>query len=383
MALHFPKPEYQSRIKAAIGAMHKSNLDGLLMFQQESMYYLTGYDTFGFCFFQCLYLGADGKLALLTRSADLRQAQHTSIIEDIRIWTDQAGAQPATQLRDMLDSLGARGKRLGIETNSYGLTHFNGKAVDAAMDGFCGLVEATNLIDRLRLVKSPAELKFVRKAGQLGDAALKAAIRKTRAGADEGDILAAQHSAIFSGGGDYPGNEFIIGSARDALLCRYKSGRRKLSKRDQLTLEFAGVYRHYHAAFMRTLIVGKPGKHHVAMDEACRAALDAVEAVMVPGKTAGDVFSAHAKVMGAHGMQKHRLNACGYSLGAKFTPSWMDFPMFYAGNGVELATGMVFFTHMILMDSNAGAAYCLGRTYIIGAKRPEPVSKFPLAMIMR
>jgi Xaa-Pro dipeptidase len=383
MALHFSASEYQSRIRAAMASMQKNNLDGLLMFQQESMYYLTGYDTFGFCFFQCLYLSADGRLALLTRSADLRQAQHTSIIEDIRIWTDQVGAQPATQLRDMLESLGARGTRLGIETNSYGLTHFNGKAVDAAMDGFCHLVESTNLIDLLRLVKSPAELKFVRKAGVLGDEALKAGIKKTRAGADEGDILAVQHAAIFSGGGDYPGNEFIIGSAKDALLCRYKSGRRKLSKRDQLTLEFAGVYRHYHAAFMRTLVIGKPSKHHIAMDEACRAALNEVENAMVPGKTAGDVFAAHARVMDAHGMQKHRLNACGYSLGAKFTPSWMDFPMFYKGNDVELATGMVFFAHMILMDSEAGAAYCLGRTYIIGARKPEPVSKFPLTMIVR
>jgi Xaa-Pro dipeptidase len=383
MALHFEPSEYQQRMKAAIAAMQKANLDGLLMFQQESMYYLTGYDTFGFCFFQCLYLGADGTLALLTRSADLRQAQHTSNIEDIRIWTDQAGAQPATQLRDMLESLGARGRRLGIETNSYGLTHFNGKAVDAALDGFCTLVESTNLVDRLRLIKSPAELKYVRKAGKLGDEALKAGIKKTKAGADEGDILAAQHSAIFSGGGDYPGNEFIIGSDRDALLCRYKSGRRKLSKRDQLTLEFAGVYRHYHAAFMRTLIVGKPSKDHLKMDEACRAALSEVESALRSGKTAGDVFDAHAKVMDASGMQKHRLNACGYSLGAKFTPSWMDFPMFYRGNDVELAPGMVFFTHMVLMNSEAGAAYCLGRTYIIGAKKPEPVSKYPLTMIVR
>lgn len=383
MALHFEPSEYQRRIKAAIAAMQKANLDGLLMFQQESMYYLTGYDTFGFCFFQCLYLGTDGKMALLTRSADLRQAQHTSNIEDIRIWTDQAGAQPATQLRDMLESLGARGKRLGIETNSYGLTHFNGKAVDAALDGFCTLVKSTNLVDRLRLVKSPAELKYVRKAGKLGDEALKAGIKKTRTGADEGDILAAQHSAIFSGGGDYAGNEFIIGSDRDALLCRYKSGRRKLSKRDQLTLEFAGVYRHYHAAFMRTLIIGKPSKDHLKMDEACRAALTEVESALRPGKTAGDVFDAHAKIMDAHGMQKHRLNACGYSLGAKFTPSWMDFPMFYRGNEVELAPGMVFFTHMVLMNSDAGAAYCLGRTYIIGTKKSEPVSKYPLTMIVR
>jgi len=383
MGLHFTASEYQQRIQAAIASMQKSNLDGLLMFQQESMYYLTGYDSFGFCFFQCLYLGVDGKLALLTRSADLLQAQHTSIIEDIRIWTDQAGAQPATQLRDMLESLGARGKRLGIETNSYGLTHFNGKAVDAALGGFCTLVESTNLINVLRLTKSPAELKFVRKAGALGDEALKAGIKKTKAGADEGDILATQHSAIFSGGGDYPANEFIIGSGRDALLVRYKSGRRKLSKRDQLTLEFAGVYRHYHAALMRTLIIGKPSKHHIAMDEACRAALTEVESTLRPGRTAGDVFDAHAQVMDAHGMQRRRLNACGYSLGAKFTPSWMDFPMFYRGNDVELAPGMVFFAHMILMDSHAGAAYCLGRTYIIGAKKPEPISKHPLTMIVR
>jgi Xaa-Pro dipeptidase len=383
MALHFTKDEFSTRLDRAMTAMASRGLDGMLLFQQESMYWLTGYDTFGFCFFQCLYVGADGRKALLTRSADLRQAQHTSDIEDIRIWTDAAGAQPAAQLKDMLESLGCRGKRLGIETKSYGLTHFNGKAVDAALDGFCKLVEATDLFDNLRLVKSPAELKYVRKAGALGDEALKLAIRKTKAGADEGDILAAQQAAIFAGGGDYPANEFIIGSGRDALLCRYKSGRRKLSKRDQLTLEFAGVYRHYHAAFMRTLIIGKPTKQHQAMDEAARAALAAVEDKLRPSFTAGDVFEAHAKTMDSHGMRQHRLNACGYSLGAKFTPSWMDSPMFYAGNDSEIRSGMVFFAHMIVMNSEDEAAYCLGRTYIVTEKKPDPVSKHSLEMIVR
>jgi len=383
MALHFTKAEYDRRIAATIAAMEKQGLDGLLMFQQESMYYLTGYDTFGFCFFQCLYLSADGKMALLTRSADLRQAQHTSIIADIRIWTDAAGAKPATQLRDMLQSLGCKGKRLGIENQSYGLTHANGKQVDAALDGFCKLSDASDLVNMIRVVKSPAELKYVRKAGELGDAALKAAVRKTKAGADEGEILAAQQGAIFAGGGDYPANEFIIGSGRDALLCRYKAGRRKLAKRDQLTLEWAGVYRHYHAAFMRTLIIGQPTKHHLAMDAAAREALAAVEEQLRPGRTAGEVFAAHARVMDDHGMKNHRLNACGYSLGAKFTPSWMDSPMFYADNPVEIRPGMVFFAHMILMNSEAGSAYCLGRTYIIGERKLEPVSKAPLEMIVR
>ena len=121
MALHFELSEYRARQKKVIRELAACGLDGLLMFQQESMYYLTGYDTFGFCFFHCLYLGADGKMALLTRSADLRQAQHTSTIEDIRIWTDEAGAQPAVQLRDMLASLGAKGKSSESRTNPMAL----------------------------------------------------------------------------------------------------------------------------------------------------------------------------------------------------------------------------------------------------------------------
>jgi Xaa-Pro dipeptidase len=150
MALHFEHGEYQARQAQTVKALAAQGLDGLLMFQQESMYYLTGYDSFGFCFFQCLYLGVDGRVALLTRSADLRQAQHTSTVADIRIWTDAAGAKPADQLKDMLESMGARGKRLGIETNSYGLTHFNGKAVDAALAGFCNHAEASDLVKRIR-----------------------------------------------------------------------------------------------------------------------------------------------------------------------------------------------------------------------------------------
>lgn len=383
MVLHFEPGEYKARVKAVIKALDRQGLDGLLMFQQESMYYLTGYDTFGFCFFQCLYLGTDGRIALLTRAPDLRQAERTSNIRDIRIWKDRHGAEPAKQLKDMLESLGVRGKRLGIESNAYGLTHANGKAVDAALAGFVELVDASTLVAEIRCVKSPAELKYVRKAGKLGDAALVAAIEATHAGADEGDILAAQQAAIFAGGGDYPANEFIIGSGEDALLCRYKSGRRKLSKNDQLTLEFAGVYRHYHAALMRTLIVGKPTKQHIHMHKAAAEALAACEAVLTPGHTAGDVFDAHARVMDRHGMQDHRMNACGYALGAKFTPTWMDFPMFYTGNPVLMRPGMVFFVHMILMDSESGNAQTLARTYIVGEKKPEPLSKHPLDLIVR
>ena len=124
----------------------------------------------------------------------------------------------------------------------------------------------------------------------LCDEADQTAIALTRAGADEGDILAAMHSVIFAGGGDYPANEFIIGSGQDALLCRYKSGRRVLDVQDQLTLEFAGAFRHYHCAAMRTHIIGQPRPKHVAYHAAAKAALLACEAELKPGRTAGDVL---------------------------------------------------------------------------------------------
>ncbi|MGI9482274.1 MAG: M24 family metallopeptidase [Hyphomicrobiales bacterium] len=381
MALHFEPAEYEARKKSVIRELDARGLDGLLMFQQESMYYLTGFDTFGFCFFQCLYLATDGTLALLTRSADLRQAQHTSNVEDIRIWTDGVDANPPLKLRDMLESLGTKGKKLGVEYQSYGLTAANGKALDAVLDGFCTLEDASGLVDSVRVVKSPAELAFVRNAGELCDAALQAALLETRAGAAEGAILAAMQGAVFSGGGDYPANEFIIGSGEDALLCRYKAGRRILSTNDQLTLEWAGAYRHYHAAMMDTVIIGELREPHEMMFAAAQEALLACREQLRPGRTAGDVYSAHADVMAEHGLEKHALAACGYSLGAKFTPSWMDWPMFYKANPAELGPGMVFFTHMILMDSDTGTAMTLGRSYILTEGKPEHLSKMPLELL--
>ncbi|MDA4630553.1 M24 family metallopeptidase, partial [Escherichia coli] len=148
----------------------------------------------------------------------------------------------------------------------------------------------------------------------------------------------------------YPANEFIIGSGEDALLCRYKAGRRKLTKNDQLTLEWAGVYRHYHAAMMRTVLTGKASKRHLELYDAAREALEAVEEAMTPASTFGDVFDAHSQVMEAHDLTRHRLNACGYSQGARFTPSWMDMPMFYAGNPERIQPDMTLFAHMIIMD---------------------------------
>ena len=90
--LHFTREEFADRLARLRAKMEERGLDAMLLFAPESHFWTTGYDTFGYCFFQCLII--DHEEVLLTRSADLRQAQLTSTITDIRIWKDGAGAEP-------------------------------------------------------------------------------------------------------------------------------------------------------------------------------------------------------------------------------------------------------------------------------------------------
>ena len=383
MSLHFTPEEFNERQHRTIEQLKSRQLDGLLMFRQESMYYLSGYDSFGYVFFQCFYLAIDGNLMLLTRAPDLRQARHTSVIKDIRIWQDSSEADPAMQLKQILYEFDCQGRRLGVEYDAYGLTAKNGKLLDAALSGFCDLEDASDLVSRLRVVKSQAELKYVRKAAELADLAYDEAYRLAGPGVDEGDILAAMHGVIFSGDGDYPANEFIIGSGPDALLCRYKSGRRKLDSRDQLTLEWAAAYRHYHAAMMRTIPIGEATQLHKKMHAVNMDAMQACMAALKPGRPIGEVFDAYARICDDAGMKEHRLNATGYSLGTTFAPNWMDWPMFYHGNPVLAAENMVFFLHMILMDSDTNHAMCFGHTVVVTATGCESLSKRSLDLMVK
>jgi Xaa-Pro dipeptidase len=380
--LHFTHDEFATRLQKLTAKMHEQELDAMLLFAQESMFWLTGYDTFGFCFFQSLVVKSNGEMVLLTRSADLRQAQQTSIIDNIVIWKDSGNAEPVSDLKNLLINMGLADAKLGVEYNTHGLTAFYGRALDKGLSDFASLVDASDVVHGLRVIKSEAELSLVKRAAVLGDNALDAAIHSTLDGAFEGDILSAMHHANYSGGGDCPGNEFILGSGADALLCRCKTGRRHISTNDQLTIEWSGTYAHYHAAMMQTLVIGKPRPRHEELAVAAREALIAVEKTMVTGSSFGELYEAHANVMNGAGLSDHVLNACGYSLGARFAPSWMDGPMFYKDNPFLVAPNMVLFAHMIIFDSETETAMTLGRSYITTDAAALPLSRHDLDLIV-
>ena len=382
MALHFTEQELKSRRDRVVAELQAAGLAALLIFRQESMYYLTGYDTTGYSQFQCLYLGSDGRLVLLTRSADLRQARLTSVIEDIRIWVDRAGVNPGQDLWDILEEQGCRGQTVGVELEAYCLTGRRWEYVRAALEGKCQWQDQSDMVSRLRLVKSDAEIEYVRRAAALADDAWLAAQRTAKAGTPEQDILAAMTSAVFVGGGDYTATRFIIGSGETALNVRNFTGYRTLGDNDQLQLEFGGAYRHYHSALMRTILTGEPDPRHVAMYAACAEALQACKDACRPGATFGDIFQAHADALDRSGFGEHKLNACGYSLGALYPPTWMDWPMIYRDNPVVIQPNMVIFMHMILLDADTMLAMSVGDTVITTATGCETLTQLGQGLVV-
>ena len=383
MPVHFGEVEMAERAAKAASEIRDAGLDALLVFKQESMYWLSGYDTFGFAMFQCLVVTADGRQVLLTRMPDRGTAKHTSNLTDIRIWTDVEGMNPAQDLVAMLDDMGLRGAHLGIELDSYGLKASNWMLLEHALDGFASWIDASSLIQELRRTKSAAELGYIRRAAELADDAWDAAVERAGAGVSEADVLADMQDVILRGGGDYAGNGIIIGSGPAALMVRYISGRRTMTDQDQLTLEWCGVERQYHAAMMRTLLVGEPSPEHVAMHAACRDALLACEAAIKPGVTLGAVFDAHAEVLDAAGFGEHRMNACGYGMGAVYAPIWVDWPMLYHGNPLTFEADQVYFLHMILLNLDDGRAMNLGHSVVVTEDGCERLSRSSLDLVVK
>ena len=190
MSLHFSKEEFKSRKLNVLKSMKEQNIDALLMFRQESMYWLTGYDTFGYVFFQTLILDRKGNIILLTRAPDLRQAQNTSIIDDIRIWVDKDGSNPNDELKQILNELNLKGKKLGIEYEAYGLTGRNALRLNKTLENYSSVEDKSELITKLRVVKSKEEIVYVREAAKLADKALDEVWKHAKAGVSESKILA-------------------------------------------------------------------------------------------------------------------------------------------------------------------------------------------------
>lgn len=381
--LKFEQAEFDSRLAATRRRMRERGLDALIVFAQESHYWLTSYDTAGYVFFQAgLVLVDDGSdTVLLTRTPDLRQANVASLYDDVRVWLNAEDANPAMDLRAIMTEKGLAGKKVGVEYATYGLTGANSRMVDKALEGFCVTEDASDIVRTGRLVKSAAELQYVRIAGKLADGAVRAAIDVTRAGIPDAVLSGAALTSMLADGGDIPCGGPLVNSGSRALYGRGIGGPRMIEAQDQILVELAGSYCRYHVVVEHTLVTGKPDPRQMEMLTVAKDALDQIKDAARSGVALGTLDDIHRRVLDQAGFAKARYAACGYALGCTFKPTWMDVPpMIYSGNPLIMMPGMVFFVHIMIPDASTGLTAGVGQTFAITEGAPEVFSELPVEL---
>lgn len=382
--LRFPEAEHRARLARTRQQLAARGLDALLVFAQESHFYLTGFDTAGYVFFQAgLVTANDESTVVLTRTPDKRQAEVASLYDEVRIWLNAEGANPAVDLRGIVEERGLRGARVGVEFATYGLTAAHGRMVEAALDGFCTLEDASDIVRGQRLVKSPAELDLVRAAGRLADAATEAAITMARPGVYDTALSGAAVTAMLGMGGDLPSGGPLVNVGPRALYGRGIGGARRIAPQDQVLIELAGSACRYHVVIEHTVAVGPVDPRQERQMGVAIEALERIKEAARPGERLGTLDDIHRRVLDGAGYGHARYAACGYALGCTFKPTWMDVPpMIYSGNPLVLAPGMVFFVHIMIPDTATGLAAGVGQTFAIGpeGKGVETFSTLPLQL---
>ena len=381
---HFSREEFSQRQQKTRKHLQNLELDGLLLFKIEDMYWLTGYESDGFCIFGSMFIGTEGALTHLARPADLGNLSYSSICEDVRISPDTEDSTRAEHIKDMLRSLGMEGKKIGIQVDTMGLTPRLFLEISAILDGWCELTVAPDFIRILRLVKSPQELNYFRKAGEVMDIVMDKVIEATYPGAFEGDIYATFYDTLFRLDADLPAHIPPLGSGESALNLRYTTKRKNVSENDQVTLELGLAYRHYHVACMGVVLTGPEiNNRHLKMHKTSVTALDEVQAALRPGTTVGELFDIYKETLEEHGEHDAVLTVAGYTMGAMWPPTWMEEPMIFEGNPLVLEENMTFFTHMILNDRETGLSMAVGETAIVTKDVPEIITHTPREPIIK
>jgi Xaa-Pro dipeptidase len=372
----FPKEEFDTRLERVRAAMAADGLAALVVATPENIFYLTGLDHQGFFALHLLIVTADGALTLVARA-----------MERITVADQVAGARfvgyadhedAAGIACAILRDDGLASGRIGIEKHSLFLPP---RAYEGLLRGVpeATWLDASRLIDELRLIKSAREIAYTRQAAAITDAMLQAAIEVARAGVNEREVAAEAHRAMILGGGGTPGfGPFIRPTPR--LGQEHTTWQdRPLVDGEGLLLEMAACVNRYHAPAGRFVFIGRRPPGTLEIEQVCIEAFDRVVAAICPGATSAEVYRAWQSRVDAAGLAHYRRHHCGYVVGLGFPPSWTGGSMVVGlrhDSDLVLRPGMVFHLLSWLMGTGRGD-YFLSNTAVLTEQGCEVLTKTP------
>ncbi len=381
----FSAEEYASRQQRVREKTAAAGFDALFITDPANLYYLTGYNAWSFYMPQALVLPVDGKPLLLMREMDANGAHRTATgidpdqifgYPEVMVHNEQMhpGEWMAEQMRE---HLGPASKHIGYESEAHFFTIRTFLALTNNLPDW-KFSSCNDLINWVRLIKSDAEIAYLRKAGRVVTHAMQAGMDAIREGRPMNEVAAAVSAAQIDGvpgaDGDYTAIVPMLptGAAADTPHLTWTAA--PLPTGEPISLEIAGAHHRYHAPLARTAVIGRSSErvHHLA--SATVSALETALDTMRPGVTAHEVASAYQRVIQQAGYEKS--SRLGYSIGIGYPPDWGERTVSIRPNDeTVLETGMCF--HIIAGQWEDGFGFENSEPVVVTESGIELLANFP------
>jgi Xaa-Pro dipeptidase len=374
--LPFSKSEYEGRLASIRKAMNVQGVDAIISFTPENIYYLTGHDTPGYYFYQACIV-THGELPLNV----LRRIETTNTLWrswSRRVVSYQDRDDPIEATIAALDQIGVTSKRIGLEVDSFFITPKKYAALRAEIEKRGGEVVDSQLIEPLRVIKSKAEIDYIRRGARIAEKAMKTAIEASAEGMTEDQVAGAMMKTLVEAGGEYAGLPPFVTSGPRSSVCHTTWNGRKFERGDVIALELPGVVKRYAATLFRCGTVGPAPDDVKRLADACISSLEAAIAAIRPGALSEEVHAASAGNFQRKGFGEFHGHRTGYSVGINYPPDWGEGQIMslWANDKRPLQPGMTF--HLV-----PGVA--IPRKYLVNISETvlvtetgcEPITNFP------
>lgn len=329
--LDFELDEYADRHRRVRAEMEAQGIDLLLCIDPKNLNYLIGFR--GKCYqeLMCLFFTLEeGPLTLILRDSEVFEMSDLTLADDVRGWGGQEPGDPVERFKEVVREKGYGSRRIGLEVPGHYLSPSDYVQIKAFL-GDAMVVDATGLVESLKLVKSPRELEMIRRAASIADLAMQATVDAIHEGASEFEVTADTYRALIANGSDSPASPANFVTGDRTCYSHGAPGERTISRGDFMHMEFGAAYHRYTCTIGRNLCMGAPTARQQEVHDVTLAACDALIAAIRPGISAEIPHLEAKRVIGEAGMEHGRIHTSGYGIAPGFPPSWGESIHFHSG----------------------------------------------------
>ncbi len=360
LPLPFEASEYTRRRAAVEQAMQAAELDALLVTDAADICYLTGYNTFEVSVHTALLLThshghTPAQAILQVPSIETGPAVTTAQVDHVHGYRWEHAGGAVQQMADCLTDVGLAGDAKGsqtaprIGTDNWGPALRCGfrDGLTAALPGI-QCVDASGLIDRVRIVKSPAEIAYLQESARITELGIATAESLIQPGMTDQQLAASGSAAMLAAGGEFMSLQPIVTSGWRSSVIHCNHQRHTIQQGEPVFLEFGSAYQRYTAPMMRTQVAGTPTDEMQFIAGTIRDIYNTLLEHMRPGVTMDAAAAAADRALAPAADRAFFSGVYAYTVGLQFPPSWVEASGYIArGVETEFIENMVF--HLPLM----------------------------------